>query len=210
MTLVAVSFLALSCSSPAPASSVTPAPTAAITPAFVQTPANTNPAAPVRPSLQLSVPSEKPTPSAVATVTVPSASPRALAADPTRSTVDVAAQPDGTLTATVHLRDASGAATSTLRFPWLVVKAIRPPYSGALGAYTTGPSQVDDVVLVSGGRLGTDHGTGVIWVAPAASEVTARITPRAADKPAVVGWIVDDSGQGVPIGEPTAQPTPVR
>ncbi len=132
-------------------------------------------------------------------------------ADPKVSTVTVEPQGDGALAVTVHLRDSAGNPTTTLDRPWLIIKAVRPPYSGPLGVYTTGPSQVDGVSLVSGGTLGSDHGPGVLWITPTSPDVAALVRPGAAGAPSVVAWIVDAQGNGVPIGlgaTPTATTAP--
>src|ERR1700687_1810728 len=75
-------------------------------------------------------------------------------ADPSSSSVETNVQGDGSLIVVVHLRDRGGQPPASLSQPWLVIKAVRPPYSGSLGVYTTAPSQVDEVVLRSGGTLG--------------------------------------------------------
>jgi len=133
------------------------------------------------------------------------------AADPRVSSVSVDPRSDGTLAVTVRLRDSAGSPTTALDRPWLIIKAVRPPFSGPLGVYTTAPSQIDGISLLGGGTLGADHGPGVIWITPTAADVTAAVEPGGPGAPNVVAWIVDAQGNGVPIGlgaTPTTTPPP--
>lgn len=150
-----------------------------------------------------------------------SAAPLNAPADPRISWVETTVGADRTVRATVHLVDGLGTPTTEMppNLPYVLFKAVRPPYSGAFGAWTTQPSPNDTVQLLDGGEV--VRNTGAIWVRPGSSTVTGAATPNDAGTPTLVAWILDLNGNGVPLTStaapviaaaasppPTASPSP--